>query len=119
MANFGNGDVIKISGVGEVSKLATCPARTTVTSSITTSSSMWWPVARIKFTVFPAGEVELFAGSGKRGHADDPALELAATFSFPNDLVFSPDGMTLYVNENPEVKSCRMLAPEMPPSRRH
>ena len=44
------------------------------------------------------GEVELFAGSGERGHDDGPALE--ATFSFPNDLAFSPDGTILYVNEN-------------------
>ena len=39
-----------------------------------------------------------FAGSGVRGRDDGPAAE--ATFSFPNNLAFSPDGRTLYVNQN-------------------
>ena len=99
VANFSNGDVIKISRAGEVSKLATLPGKNN--GHLVYHDKFLYVVARGAHQIYRvslAGEVELFAGSGQRGHADGPALE--ATFSFPNDLAFSPDGKTLYVNEN-------------------
>ena len=43
------------------------------------------------------GEVELVAGSGEQGGVDGSLAE--ASFCFPNDIVASPDGRVLYVNE--------------------
>ncbi len=99
VANFNNGDVIKISWMGEASKLATLPGNNN--GHLVHRDGFLYVVARGAHQIYKVslqGEVELFAGSGKRGRDDGPALE--ATFSFPNDLAFSPDGKTLYVNEN-------------------
>jgi len=43
------------------------------------------------------GEVLLFAGNGNRGNENGALSE--ATFSFPNDLSFSPDGSKIYIND--------------------
>jgi len=99
VANFNNGDVIKIDWSGEVSRLATLPGNNN--GHLVYKGGLLYVVARGAhqiYTVSLTGEVELLAGSGKRGHDDGPALE--ASFSFPNDLAFSPDGKLLYVNEN-------------------
>jgi len=99
VACFNNGDVIKISWSGEVTKLATLPGNNN--GHLVYRNEYLYVVARGAHQIYKVsleGEVELFAGTGKRGHEDGPALE--ATFSFPNDLAFSPDGKTLYVNEN-------------------
>jgi len=99
VANFNNGDVIKISWDGDVSKLATLPGNNN--GHLVHRAGFLYVVARGAHQIYKVslkGDVELFAGTGKRGHHDGPALE--ATFSFPNDLAFSPDGKTLYVNEN-------------------
>ena len=99
VANFSNGDVIKIGWDGEVSKLATLPGNNN--GHLVYHDGVLWVVARGAHQIYRVtleGEVELFAGTGERGHTNGPALE--ATFSFPNDLAFSPDGKTLYVNEN-------------------
>jgi sugar lactone lactonase YvrE len=102
VANFGNGDVIKISWSGEVSRLATLPGNNN--GHLVYREGSLYVVARGAHQIFKVsldGEVELFAGSGKRGRDDGPALE--ATFSFPNDMAFSPDGKLLYVNESSSI----------------
>lgn len=99
VANFGNGDVIQVAWDGEVRKLATLPGNNN--GHLVQRGGFLYVVARGAHQIYKVsldGEVELFAGTGARGHDDGPALE--ATFSFPNDLAFSPDGKTLYVNEN-------------------
>jgi DNA-binding beta-propeller fold protein YncE len=99
VACFNNGDVIKISWAGEVTRLATLPGKNN--GHLVYREGLLYVVARGAHQIYKVsleGEVELLAGSGKRGRDDGPALE--ATFSFPNDLAFSPDGKTLYVNEN-------------------
>lgn len=91
--------MVKISPYGEVSKLATLPGNNN--GHLVYHDEELYAVARGAHQIYRVsleGEVVLFAGSGKRGHDDGPALE--ATFSFPNDLAFSPDGKTLYINEN-------------------
>jgi sugar lactone lactonase YvrE len=112
VANFGNGDVVKISRAGEVSKLATLPGENN--GHLTHQDGFLYVVARgvhQLYRVSLTGDVELFAGSGERGHDDGPALE--ATFSYPNDLAFSPDGKMLYVNENgPTTEPHTVLAPK-------
>lgn len=99
VANFSNGDVLKISWDGEVTKLATLPGNNN--GHLTYHDGSLYVVARGAHQIFKIsleGKVELFAGSGERGHDDGPALE--ATFSYPNDIAFSPDGKTFYINEN-------------------
>lgn len=98
VANFMNGDVVKISWAGEMTVLATLPGKNN--GHLVLRDGFLYVVARGAHQIYRvslAGGVELFAGTGERGHRDGPALE--ATFSFPNDLAFSPDGKTLYVNE--------------------
>jgi sugar lactone lactonase YvrE len=99
VANFNNGDVIKVDWAGEVTRLATLPGKNN--GHLVYREGFLYVVARGAHQIYRVsleGEVELFAGTGERGRDDGPALE--ATFSFPNDLAFSPDGKTLYVNEN-------------------
>ena len=99
VSNFSNGDVLKVTPRGKVAKLATLPGNNN--GHLAHHDGHLYVVARGAHQVYRVslkGEVELFAGSGKRGRDDGPALE--ATFSFPNDLAFSPDGKTLYLNEN-------------------
>jgi len=111
VANFNNGDVIKITPTGEASRLATLPGKNN--GHILFHDDKLFVVARGAhqiYTVSLTGEVELLAGSGKRGRDDGPALE--ATFSFPNDIAVSPDGKYLYVNENASTtKPHNQLAP--------
>jgi len=99
VSNFNNGDVIKVSWSGEVERLATLPGKNN--GHLIFHAGFLYVVARGAHQIFRvslAGEVELFAGSGKRGKSDGPALE--ASFSFPNDIAVAPDGKTFYVNEN-------------------
>ena len=99
VCNFNNGDVVKVSWTGEVTKLVTLPGQNN--GHLVYRDGFLYVVARGAHQIFKVsldGKAEVFAGSGKRGRDDGPALE--ATFSFPNDLAFSPDGKTLYVNEN-------------------
>ncbi|MFT5052541.1 MAG: sugar lactone lactonase YvrE [Chlamydiales bacterium] len=99
VANFNNGDVIRVSWDGEVSKLTTLPGKNN--GHLAYRAGHLYVVARGAHQIYKVsldGKLELFAGSGARGHDDGPALE--ATFSFPNDLAFSPDEKFLYVNEN-------------------
>ena len=99
VANFQNGDVVKIDVTGAASRLATLPGNGN--GHLVHRDGVLYVVARNAHRIYRVtleGEVSVFAGSGERGNADGPLLE--ASFSFPNDLAFSPDGKTLYVNEN-------------------
>lgn len=103
VCNFNNGDVIKVSWSGEATKLATLPGNNN--GHLVYREGFLYVVARGAHQIYrisleseDGAEAELFAGSGKRGRDDGPLFE--ATFSFPNDLAFSPDGKLLYVNEN-------------------
>ena len=99
VSNFSNGDVLRVTADGEVSVLATLPGNNN--GHLAFHRGALLVVARADHRIYRVsldGEVEVFAGSGARGHDDGPLLE--ASFSFPNDLAVSPDGRTLYVNEN-------------------
>ncbi len=103
VANFGNGDVIKITPDGEASRLATLPGNNN--GHLVHRDGKLYVVARSAHQIYEVsleGKVQLLAGSGKRGHDDGPLLK--ASFSFPNDLAFSPDGKLLYVNENAQIE---------------
>ena len=98
IANYGNGDVIKITPDGEASRLATLPGNNN--GHIFYRDGLLYTVARSAHQVYSItldGEVTLIAGSGERGNSDGEALN--ATFSLPNDLIFSHDGSELYINE--------------------
>ncbi len=98
VANFMNGNVVKISPDARASVLAEIPGGNN--GHVFFHDGRLWVVARAAhqiYTVTLDGQVELFAGSGEKGGQDGPALE--ASFCFPNDLGFSPDGRTLYVND--------------------
>ena len=111
IANFMNGDVVKITPDKEVSVLATLPGKNN--GHLVHHRGYLYVVARKANQIYRVsleGEVELLAGSGKRGKADGEPQ--SATFSLPNDLAFSPDGRWLYVNEvAPTEGDHRILAP--------
>ena len=97
VANFDNGDVLKIARDGGVSRLATVPGGNN--GHLVYHQGSLYVVARGSHRIYRvtlAGEIEVFAGTGKRGRDDGPALE--ATFSYPNDIDVGPDG-SFYVNE--------------------
>ena len=111
VSNFGNGDVLRVGWGGDVEKLAALPGNNN--GHLVCHEGALYVVARGAHQIYKIsleGEVELFAGSGERGKKDGPAFE--ATFSYPNDLAFSPDGKILYVNENASISEpANVLAP--------
>lgn len=98
VANFNNGDIVRVSWAGEVERFATIPGNNN--GHLVYHDGVFYVAARGAHSIYKVskrGKVELFAGTGERGHHDGPRLE--ATFTFPNDLAVSPDGKYLYVNE--------------------
>ena len=98
MSNFGDGMVFKVTPDGTIIPLAELPGRNN--AHLAYRDGLLYVVSRGShqvYTITLDGEVTLFAGTGERGHGDGSALQ--ATFSLPNDIVFSPDGRRLYLNE--------------------
>lgn len=97
-ANFYNGDVLKVTPQGDVSVLATLPGGNN--GHLVFHGGILYVIARSAGQIYKVsltGDTELFAGSGSRGSVDGAALE--ASFSLPNDLIFSHDGKRIYVND--------------------
>ncbi|MEQ9425309.1 MAG: hypothetical protein RJQ09_12870 [Cyclobacteriaceae bacterium] len=98
IANFYDGNVIKITADGEPSVFATIPGNNN--GHLIYRDGILYVIARTAhqvYTVDMERNVELFAGTGERGRRN--SSRLASTFSYPNDLDFSPDGKFLYLNE--------------------
>lgn len=97
--NFRGGDLLRVSPDGQtIETFATFPGGQG--GHVVYGNGQLYVVARGAnqiYTVSLAGEVTLLAGSGMRGNDDGPALE--STFSLANDIVLSPDGSRLYVNQ--------------------
>jgi len=113
VSNFYDSSVVKVTPSGEASVLAKIPGNNN--GHLNYYDGYLYVVARAAHQIYKVsmtGEVELFAGSGKRGRADGDRL--AASFNFPNDLDFSPDGKFLYVNEEADTLSDpRILTPSV------
>ncbi len=111
VANFADNNVIKVTPDGEASAFATIPG--TGNGHLVFAHNALWVVARAAHQIYRvslAGKVTLVAGSGKKGGQNGAPNE--ASFCFPNDLGWSPDGKTLYVNEvSDEASSGGTLAP--------
>jgi predicted GH43/DUF377 family glycosyl hydrolase len=98
VSNFRNGMIFKVTTNGKITPLAELPGGNN--AHLTYMNGLLYVVDRGNhqiYTVTLDGETTLFAGTGERGHQDGPALQ--ATFSLPNDIVFSTDGHHLYLNE--------------------
>lgn len=112
VSNFNNGDVLKITPDAVVSRLATLPGDNN--GHLTYHAGYLYVIDRGSHSVYRIsldGKVELFAGTGQRGHHNGRALQ--ATFSYPNDIVVGEDG-SFYVNENgPTTGPHTVLAPMM------
>ena len=98
VANFENGDVLRVTPDGLVSPLAIVPGENN--GHILYHEGFLYVVARGAHQIYRVsltGEVSLFAGTGRRGRDDGPALQ--ATFSYPNGIDVAPDGRSFYINE--------------------
>lgn len=98
VANFSNSNVVKIDPQGNSSVLASFSGNNN--GHITFFEGNLYVVARAANQIYRVdlqGNSELIAGSGTRGHVEGSALE--ANLSLPNDLMFSPDGKYLYIND--------------------
>ena len=98
VANFSNGNLVRITPQGEASVHAELPGNNN--GHVFFREGTLWVVARSAHQIYRVsldGKVELFAGTGEKGGKDGPALD--SSFCYPNDLGFSPDGRYLYVNE--------------------
>lgn len=98
VANFYNGDVLKIDPGGHVNRLATLPGDNN--GHLAFHERALYVVARKDHRIYRVsldGDVEVFAGTGERGHRDGPSVE--ATFSYPNDIAIAPDGHAFYIDE--------------------
>lgn len=111
-SNFMNGNVVEITPDGNTSVLATLPGNNN--GHLFFHHNALWVVARSAHQIYRVdlddenrGTVTLIAGSGEKGGKDGPALE--ATFCYPNDLGFSPDGTVLYINEVADTASTGQL----------
>jgi DNA-binding beta-propeller fold protein YncE len=113
VSNFYDSSVVKVTPAGDVSVLAKIPGNNN--GHINYRDGYLYVVARAAHQIYRVsltGKVELFAGSGKRGRTDGDRLK--ASFNFPNDLDFSPDGKFLYVNEEADTLSDpRILTPSV------
>ena len=111
VANFSNGDVIKVDPSGKASRLATLPGNNN--GHLIYHKGALYVIARTAHQVYRVtldGEFSLFVGSGERGKQDGKPLE--ASLSLPNDIGFSPDGKTMYVNETGPIEGDpRILGP--------
>ncbi|MBO3697000.1 SMP-30/gluconolactonase/LRE family protein [Roseivirga sp. E12] len=110
-ANFMSSNIVKIDPQGHTSVLASLPGNNN--GHLVFRNGLFYVLARGAhqvYTIDLEGNVELLAGSGKKGNKDGSASE--ATFTFPNDLAFSPDGSKLYVNDvGAETQDGRLLGP--------
>lgn len=110
-ANFSSSDIVKIDKSGNTSVLAKIPGNNN--GHLVFRNGLFYVVGRGAhqiYTVDLQGNVELLAGSGQKGNKDGSASE--ATFTYPNDLAFSPDGTKLYVNDvGAETQDGRLLGP--------
>jgi len=105
--NFGDGNIIKITPNGEVSKLAFVPGNNN--GHLIFANGLLYVVGRSAnqiFTVSLSGDVNKLAGAGipgngQRGKKDGTAE--SATFSLPNGIDVSPDGDTLYISDKVDI----------------
>ncbi len=111
VSNFFDGAVLKITPEGEVSTFVEIPGNNN--GHLVYRDGYLWVVARGAHQIYKvslAGKVDLYAGSGKKGRKDGSLLD--ASFCYPNDLEFSPDGKYLYLNEVADTLSNgRILTP--------
>lgn len=104
VSNFFDSTVVKINSAGEASAFAKIPGNNN--GHLTYHKGNLYVVARANHQIYKVtleGEVTLFAGSGRRGRKNGDKLR--ASFNYPNDLGFSPDGKYMYVNEEADTLS--------------
>ncbi len=97
--NFNDGWVLRISAEGEVSPLANIPGGNN--GHITYRSGSLYVAGKASprlYRLSLEGSLTALAGTGRKGAVDGPAL--GASMMRPNGLVFSADGLSLYVNDH-------------------
>ncbi len=111
VSNFYDGNLIKITKEGKASLLANLPGNNN--GHVLYHKNYLYVVARTKHQIYKVsleGEVNLWAGTGKRGRVNSTRLN--SSFSFPNDIDISPDGKYMYMNEIADtISDHRLLTP--------
>lgn len=99
IALFSSGNIVKIDTDGEGSVFASIPGSNN--GHLLIKDNTMYVVARGSHLIYTVDmstqSVNVFAGNGTRGLGNGALDE--ASFSFPNDLAFSPDGSKLYIND--------------------
>lgn len=104
VSNFFDSTVVKVTSAGEASVFVKIPGNNN--GHLNYKDGYLYVVARGNHQIYKVsleGEVTLFAGSGRRGRKNGDRL--TASFNYPNDLDFSPDGKYMYVNEEADTLS--------------
>jgi len=110
VANFGNGNVIKIDANGVGTNFATLPGNNN--GHILFANGVLYVVARTANRIYEltlGGQLTVLAGTGGRGLWDGAALD--ARLSLTNDLAISPDGSILYFNDVVNLTGGNILTP--------
>ena len=98
VANFNNGNVIKITAAGAASVFATLPGNNN--GHITFANDTLYVAALAAHQVWQLdldGNASLVSGTGTGGNQDGPGS--TATHFRPNGIDHSPDGSMLYIND--------------------
>lgn len=111
VSNFYDGNLIKITAIGEASLLASIPGNNN--GHVLYYDHFLYVVARGNHQIYKVsltGDINLWAGNGTRGRVNSTRLN--SSFSFPNDIDVSPDGRYMYVNEiSDTISDHRLLTP--------
>jgi sugar lactone lactonase YvrE len=110
VANFDNGDVLRVDRAGTVTRLATVEGGNN--GHLTHHDGALYVVARRAHRIVRVslgGDVEVFAGTGDPGNADGPRLK--ASLNWPNGIAVDADGAWMYVNEVAVPSDGTRLAP--------
>jgi len=112
VSNFNDGKIMHVSDTGELTEIADLdgPANFT-TGYITYAAGSLFATGIgshiVQEITLPGGQVSTLAGTGNEGTADGQGD--TAEFSFPNGIVATPSGDTLYVSDSSTLSVRRII----------